>query len=162
MSFDVFLQPSSRTPNSKEFASIVVAVLKSLGAERLPPDGVNVRLASGLELELYDEGSPGAMIALRGLDTAALELIFMLAAGTDCFLVTAGAETAFRILGCEGEPPADFLPVVLIDSPDMLAKQIFPDFQAWADFRDQVMTPPKPPRSNILHRFFGGGSMRKN
>jgi hypothetical protein len=162
MSFDVFLQPSSQTPNSKEFGSIVAEVLKGLGAERLPPDGVNVRLSSGLEIELYDEGEPGAMVALRGFDTAASELLFGLAASTECFLIAPGVEAAFRMVGSKGEPPEDFLPVVLVDSPDMLAKQMFPGFQAWANYRDQVAAPPEPARPSLIRRLFGDGIVRKN
>lgn len=154
MSFDVFLIPSSATPNATSWAKCVSQVLADAGA-KTSGDGVDVTLPDGASFELHASGSPGAMFALRGFAPSICEAVYRLADATSCFIVpSGGTDAALRTPGNSGEPPPGegFPPIERVDSAAQLTTRLAPDFGNWSDFRDQVvsssvkMEPVPPPK----------------
>jgi len=104
MSLDVFLHPSTTTPDGRGFTAAVEAALASMGAVRAT-DGEGVELADGSGFLLFLDGQDDiALLTLDSFSPAIAEAVYTLAAATHSFLVIHGS--AWRLLETGGIIPS--------------------------------------------------------
>jgi len=143
MSFDVFLIPSSETPDEPVFQSRASAACEGIGATWLD-DGV--RFANGGSVEVYGGDEGGVMFALRAFAPAIVELIYAVADATSCFIMWEG--DMHRTPGNEGAlPGGNDVPFELVSSWQELGERIAPDFGDWSSFAAEARVMINPPGS---------------
>jgi hypothetical protein len=152
MSFDIYLVPSSATPQGREAQAATGRALAACGARWGGSGEADVLLSSGEEVEFYgpDERNPGAMFALRGgLSPELARVIFEVADATRCF-VTALLEPP-RVLRTPGNAgtlsPDDAEDVgadVIVDVADVraLVAQLSEGTGVWTDYAATVRAGP--------------------
>ncbi|WP_293682777.1 hypothetical protein [uncultured Phenylobacterium sp.] len=177
MSFDIYLVPSSATPDGRAAHAATGRALAACDARWGRSGEADVILSTGEEVEFYgaDEGNPGAMFALRGGLTPELaRVIFEVADATRCF-VTAPLEPP-RVLRTPGNAgtlsPDDAEDVgadVIVDVADVraLVAQLSGGLGIWSDYAATVRSGPAAaagdddeledlpePDPSLLDRFF--------
>ena len=177
MSFDIYLVPSSATPDGRGAHAATGRALAACGARWGGSGEADVVLSTGEEVEFYgpDDANPGAMFALRGGLTPELaRVIFEVADATSCF-VTAPLEQP-RVLRTPGNAgtldPDDAEDVgadLIVDVADVraLVAQLSAGVGIWTDYAASVRTGPAvaaadddeaedlpEPDPTLLDRFF--------
>ncbi|MDO9335782.1 MAG: hypothetical protein Q7T61_05230 [Caulobacter sp.] len=161
MSFDIFLIASSASPMPTQASEAVRRALASVGGRETEPPGVFVA-RDGADVEFYcGDGGPGGMFATHGLPLSIVELIVAVAEAQKCFILpVAEGMQAYRTPGNDGDPPSTqadgFPPIVAIATPRALLDEINAGFEAWSDYRDQVVNPADTRPPSLLGRLFGG------
>lgn len=149
MSFDVFLVPSSATPDGGgEARAATERALTACGAHWGGSDDADIVLTTGEEIEFYgaNDQNPGAMFALRGaLSSQLAQVIFAVADATRCF-ITAPLEQPrlLRTPGNKGQLSAEDaeevgteLIVEIADAAGLVA-ELSGGLGAWVDYAAAV------------------------
>ncbi|HRD29061.1 MAG TPA: hypothetical protein PLO65_12240 [Caulobacter sp.] len=90
MSLEVFLHPSTTSPSPAVFQAAMDRALATIGATRAE-DGEGVALADGSSFELYlDDHDDIALATLSIVNDAVVDAVYVLAAETRSFLMSAG------------------------------------------------------------------------
>jgi hypothetical protein len=160
MSFDVFLAPSSLTPDTTEFARRFDEALAGIGGVR--EHDTNVSLADGSLVEVFGvgEGSPGAMFAIRGFTPAVASAIYVTAEATRCFVISSADGSAIKTAANEGTPPEGFPDFAVVSDERELMEKLGSPFGDWAEYRDQIVAADKPKAGNFISRLFAGKQRR--
>jgi hypothetical protein len=154
MSFDVLLLPSTRSPQTAEaFRAGLEGALRAMGARGDMgsvidfPNGGSVEIFAGGERtsgEGASEDRPGAMLAFRGFGLSHAEAVFRLADATASFIHAIGADGTFTTPST-GEAPDEYPePCIAVADPAALLAEVEGGFDAWADYRDQVVGSYRP------------------
>lgn len=153
MSFDVYLIPTTASPEGDEVRAATDRALALCGARRGGPEECDYVLASGYGQEFFggDDGSAGGVFALRGLDAERAHVIFEIADATQCFIIAAQEDCApMRTPGNFGAAPGgDETPQIIdIADPAELVAYLEGGLDAWSDYRNGAVRHPKPNTGN--------------